>query len=304
MKTVVLTGATSFLGRNVVRGLLDSSYIVYAFVRKTSVNLQLLPKHPNLHLIYGDLDSIDCILSTVCRADIFLHFAWDGSGDLGRSDETVQKKNVNYAISALEIAEKLHCTMFVFPGSQAEYGIHSDCVNEESECIPISPYGKAKLQFGQWGQKYCEKKTIKFVHLRIYSIYGYGDRNGTLINACIHKFNQGGEMEMGACQQLWNYLYIDDFVHILLHLIESSKTEGIINIASAYTNILKDYVMKVYEVSNKLGTYSFKNTVEKPEGVPILNPDITKLKSIIGEYQEMPFKKGILHIMNKMEIGK
>jgi nucleoside-diphosphate-sugar epimerase len=305
MKRVVITGATSFLGRNVVSGLLESSYVVYAFVREKSPNLKFLPTHKNLHLIYGDLDSLETILSIVCDADVFLHFAWDGSGNLGRADEKIQEKNVEYALLALKIAEKMNCGVFVFPGSQAEYGINPNCISEKTECRPISPYGKAKLQFGQIAQRYCENKTIRFVHLRIFSVYGYGDRKGTLVDGCIQTFNHGGKMEMGACQQLWNYLYIDDFVQILLRIISIPNAEGIINVASENTNILKDYVLRIFETSNKTGTYCFGQTVVKPEGVPVLNPDITKLKEIIGDYQEIPFERGILSIMNKMkEMGE
>ena len=60
MKRVVVTGATSFLGRNVVESLLINGYEVYAFVRNSSQN-PLKLENSNLKYIYGTLDEIEII---------------------------------------------------------------------------------------------------------------------------------------------------------------------------------------------------------------------------------------------------
>lgn len=69
---------------------------------------------------------------------------------------------------------------------------------------------KSKIGFSRWAIVEAAKRQLQFIHLRIFSVYGYGDREGTLIDSCVHKMNQGGIIHLGPCTQQWNYLYIND----------------------------------------------------------------------------------------------
>ncbi len=303
MKNVIITGATSFLGREVVNGLLKREYRVYALVREHSPNLKKLPQNDRLVLISGSLDELDKIKNYTDSANVFLHFAWDGSGDAGRQNKEIQLKNTGYSMKALEIAQQLKCRQFIFPGSQAEYGICNTEITEETECCPISDYGKAKLKFSEEAFVFCKSVNMDFIHLRIFSVYGSGDRMGTLIDSCIRKFNQGETMKMGPCSQKWNYLYIEDFANIIMQLIEKHCPSGIYNVASHDTRTLKDFVKEVYELSNRSGSYSFGEEIAKPEGVPVLIPVINKLENVIGRYSFTTFNDGIKRTMRDVLTG-
>ena len=301
MNTIVMTGATSFLGRNILRGLLDKGYIVYALVRKDSPSIQFLHTSSNLKLIYGSLENLDEICNYVERAKWFIHFAWDGSGYNGRADKTIQQKNIEYSMHALEIAQKIGCEKFVFSGSQAEYGIVHDETYEDMKCSPVSEYGKAKLRFSEMAEDFCIHKKIKFIHLRIFSVYGIGDREGTLVDSCIKKFNIGEQMILGSCLQEWNYLYIIDFVHMILKILESESANGIYNIASKDTRIMREFVNEIYELSNKSGTYKFTETTENPEGSPSLHPNTDRIMKLIDGYEMTSFATGINEIMSTIK---
>lgn len=60
METTVVTGATSSIGREIVKNLIDKGDIVHAFVRDIPKSKKLLPiNNKNLNLIEFDNDSID-----------------------------------------------------------------------------------------------------------------------------------------------------------------------------------------------------------------------------------------------------
>ncbi|MDE6905961.1 MAG: NAD(P)-dependent oxidoreductase [Lachnospiraceae bacterium] len=300
MRTIVMTGATSFLGRNVLKKLLKQGYEVYALVRPQSGTLSQLPEDSKLHLLYGSMENIVGIKDKVSEADSFLHFAWDGSGNQGRANHEIQMKNVDYSLEALALAYSLHCKKFIFSGSQAEYGNKKEKITEKMNCNPISEYGKAKLEFSLAAEKYCENKDIRFIHLRIFSVYGYGDRENTLVDACVKKFNSGELMKLGPCVQKWNYLNIKDFANIVLHFLESDISGGIYNVASEDTRVLRDFVKEIYDLSNKSGIYEFGKEADNPEGSPELDVDVQKMKNAIGYKEEINFKQGILEIMQQM----
>lgn len=304
MNTILMTGATSFLGRNILKELLDKGYTVYALVRKDSPLIQFLPLCSNLKLIYGSLESLDEVCDYVEKAEWFIHFAWAGSGYNGRADKTIQQKNIEYSMHALEIAQKIGCEKFVFSGSQAEYGIVHDEIFEDMKCSPVSEYGKAKLSFSELAEDFCLHEKIKFVHLRIFSVYGIDDREGTLVDSCIKKLNKGEQMILGPCLQEWNYLYIIDFVYMILKILESESANGIYNIASKDTRIMREFVNEIYELSNKSGTYKFTDTTENPEGSPSLHPNTDRIMKLIDGYKMTPFATGIKEIMNAINTGE
>lgn len=299
MKKVIVTGATSFLGRNVIRELSKKDYMVYAFCRKSSSMVKTLAEIENVQIVYGDLSNIkETIVAQVDSADIFVHFAWDGSGRLGRADGNVQQKNAEYAIDALRVAKQLGCSKFIFPGSQAEYGVRHDIMRETDECHPISAYGKAKLLFQDIAEEQVDLSDIELIHLRIFSIYGFGDRAGTLVDSCIDSFNSDSSIELSSCKQLWNYLYIDDFVKIIELFIQKDVPSGVYNISSDDTRALKSFVMDIWDESTKKGKCIYGNDKFNPEGTPSLCPDISKMMNIIGSFSFTSFRQGIREIMN------
>ena len=300
MPVVIFTGATSFLGRNLVKKLLESGYRVYALVREDSANINKLPNEKSFIKIYGTLQNLDIIKDTVDKADIFIHFAWDGSGNEGRANTEIQQRNVEYAKKAMDIAQYLKCKMFIFPGSQAEYGPKFDEIHEDDQCMPLSPYGKAKLDFSRWAIVEAAKRQLQFIHLRIFSVYGYGDREGTLIDSCVHKMNQGGIIHLGPCTQQWNYLYINDFVEIVLKLLEKNCITGTYNIASKDPRVLREFGEEIYECSGKKGKYVFGEVATNPEGSPNLVPNIDKVLKIIGEMHFTEFGDGIIETMSRI----
>ena len=78
MKQVVVTGATSFLGRNVVESLLNNGYEVYAILKPLSSHNERFSGFSNLlkciELDCSDFDKIPKYIEDKC--DCFFHLAW------------------------------------------------------------------------------------------------------------------------------------------------------------------------------------------------------------------------------------
>lgn len=293
---IVFTGSTSFLGLSVIKKLInDSSNVIYCLVRNESNNVSKLPKVPNLIVIPCDLEKIDRIDWKFGKIDCFVHFAWFGVGGSGRSNPDIQKSNLIMSTKLLTFANNLKSKYFIFAGSQAEYGNISQIKSEDSICNPVSEYGKAKLSFFKVASD-TKFNNMVFIHLRIFSVYGFGDHEHSLCNTAIKKFKCNKEMQLGPCTQQWNYLYIDDFSDIIIKLMErlpEIKTNQIINIASSDTRCLKEYIYEIKKELNSSSNLMFGEKNPNPEGLIDLNPSIDKLKGLIGDYKFTPFCDGI-----------
>lgn len=297
MKKIAITGATSFLGSSLVKKLSSENYEIFAIVRRNSSNLYRLKEFKNINIIELNLDEIQNLDQFINNVDVFLHLAWDGSGSDGRKNLEVQSKNYDYAMNALSVAKKIGCKLFVFPGSQSEYGKCFEETYEEKECFPVSPHGINKLKFGVEAQRILKNDAMKFLHLRIYSVYGKNDRPGTLVESCVNAFMNGETILLGKCEQLWNYLYIDDFAYIISKLIHRHFTYGdledIYNIAGPDTKPLKEFVNIIYDKLGNNGEYKLGMREENAEGSPPLIPNLDRLNKIIDFTKLHSFDEGI-----------
>lgn len=316
---IVVTGATSFLGTSIVRRLLFLEHQVYAIVRPGSSNrgaLQAVEQEyssQRLHILELDLSKLDQIHKVIPHpCDIFLHLGWDGAGSHNRTDKNLQQKNIPDTLKALEGAKHLHCRRFLFSGSQAEYGVCQSLMSEEQCCHPVSQYGKSKLEASGLAFLQCSRwraegiTQMEYIHVRIFSIYGAGDHPWSLVNTCLDTFLKGDHMELGACTQQWNFLYIDDLVDGVLSLVfceQLPEGNGIYNIAGEEeaTMPLRRYVETMYELCGQRGDYAYDKLPPNAEGPANLIPDIRKLKAVTGWQPKVSFEEGIRHMLTEKQ---
>ena len=155
--------------------------------------------------------------------DTVLHFAWDGVGSLGRSDVATQEKNLSMSKAFFSWAKAQGVKRFFFAGSQAEMGRGT-----REEPLPASPYGEKKLAFSEYGLK--NHGEMEFIDLRIYSIYGKGDHERSLVKTLVRNTLRGMETEFGSGNKIWNFMAEEDFGRALAFLtdldIQTRKEES------------------------------------------------------------------------------
>ena len=298
---IVATGATSFVGSGAVKALLERGHKVYAVLRKGSSKADRLlingAMPENLVILEEDLGSLERLAEQIPEpCDVFLHMGWKGAGSDSRSAAAIQEEN----------AKALGCRRFVFTGSQAEYGVHDALMNEETGCRPTSPYGEAKLKVRIEAEALCRKLSMDYGHARIFSTYGIGDHPWSLLSTCVNTFLSGGVMEMGACTQDWNFMYIDDAGRAVAMLCEYQKSlmeQGCVyNLGGPMdeTGPLKHFVETVYEMCGRKGSCVYGVRKPNAEGVVNLIPDLTKMKRVIGWEPRVRFRDGMARVIESV----
>lgn len=307
----VITGATSFVGAATVREMLRRGHDVIAVVRPESKKLDrlVLPKEIGrqsgaLTVVENDLSAPTSLIERISvPCDVFCHFGWAGSGSDARTNQPLQERNVHDALATIRAAKQLGCTRFVFSGSQAEYGLHQTLINEETTCAPRSYYGEAKLRMRYEGEALCRELGLSYIHARIFSAYGPGDHPWTLVESCLDAFSTGRTLALGGCTQLWNFIYIDDLAQALCLLTElseeklSSVSNPVFNLAGKETRPLREFVSKIHALCGGQGTPAYASRQENAEGIIHLNPDITKLQTILNWTPETDFEAGIQNLL-------
>lgn len=300
MKTILITGATSFIGQNLINILIDE-YKIIAVIRANSKKINMLPFHKNLSIIQLNMNEYDKLpqILNIKNLYVFAHLSWGGTRGADRNNEQLQNENYRNSIAALHAAEQLGVKIFMSAGSQAEYGQHKSVITEETQPNPITAYGKNKLKFYEYSMKFCKEQNIKFLEPRFFSLYGVGDYEGTLIMSMLDKMLKNEPCDLTDCTQKWNFLNIKDAVNAMKILLENKDVKpGAYNFASNDTRELKSFLLEMKAITQSNSKLNFGAIPHNDSGKYGINPDITKLFET-GWKPEITFESGIKDILGK-----
>ena len=278
-----ITGASSFIGVELCRYLSDNDHQVIAMSRRENEQLNDIAIKGNLQVLYADMQNLMERAIDV-KADVFVHLAWAGALLGQRDNQELQEGNIRFSLECVELSKRMGCQLYVDAGSQAEYGIVSGEISEETPCNPVSAYGKAKLQMYRESCDLTQRLGLKYIHLRILSVYGENDHPNTLIISSLKKLKNNEPIEMRSGGQKWNYVYVKDAARqiseLSIHAVnDCGFKREVYNIASNDTRKLQDFIIAMKEIMGSGSELSFGGY--NPEKDVNLNPDTAKTASVV-----------------------
>ncbi|NQU32570.1 MAG: NAD(P)-dependent oxidoreductase [Bacteroidetes bacterium] len=254
-KKVLVSGATGFIGSHIVRSLLAHGYDVYAIYRATSSFSRCLD-------IYEDINWINLNKSNwkekIIRTepDIYIHSAWNGIESENRKNWIVQIRNFHFSMEVYDLVRKSGVKKIIAFGSQAEYGAQAYPVDESTVLNPDEAYGAIKTLCLNYLRNLCAGNNIEWYWIRVFSIFGEGDRSNGLIPTVILKLLKHEPIQLTDCTQQYNYLYIKEFSEQIINIVKCGENNsGIYNICDSKSVVLKDLLVqiaKILHVSTRL----------------------------------------------------
>jgi nucleoside-diphosphate-sugar epimerase len=240
MDTILITGATGFLGSHIAEELINKGYKVVALKRSTS-SLWKCDSFKN-RIRWIDCDNWIEAEAEVIKQDpkILIHTAWNGVKASDRDDWEMQEKNLAFFVSLLETVKQTKISKIISLGSQAEYGIFEGSVSEDYPCNPSTAYGANKLCASVLLRSFAEQNKIDWYWIRIFSVFGPREDKNWLIPAAINNLLERKPMALTSCEQRYDYLFVKDFATGILSVVKNNKRNpGIYNMSSGTTIQLK-----------------------------------------------------------------
>lgn len=210
MKRVLLTGATGFIGRNVLP-ILQKKYNVTA------------PARSKLNLL--DIDSVAAYIKKN-NFDAILHLASPtGHNPLDTNLFEYSLKIFTTLINLSPFYGKM-----IYIGSGAEYGKHRELKQAKEEEfgneLPRETYGLSRYIMSE-----LIKNSKNIINLRLFGCYGPGDQQHKLIPSIIAQLNAKNEILLN--QDCWfDFLYVTDIADILMYFIENNAGFSSYNLCS------------------------------------------------------------------------
>lgn len=233
MKAFV-TGATGFIGSNLVKRLLSDGWSVKVLVREHEGKLV---QHDKLKVIKGTLADLDKIDQGTKDADVVFHLA-AGLPYHNLSCDEYWKTNVEGTKNILIACKKNKVKRLVHVSTVGIYGASSD-------------YSMSKAKAEELIRDYIRDFNLPVTIIRPTIGYGPGDTRPGFLNL-FRLINKGLFIPVGNGENYFHTFYIDNLIDALLLASHEKSAEGQdFIIGDEVCPKMKDIVKAIYKAENK-----------------------------------------------------
>ena len=205
---ILVTGATGFIGRNLVSKLVEKQYEVTALVRKTS-DVNGLPQE--IRLVEGDLLDLISLTNAVVGAEMVIHLA--ALFDFYPKDVgLLYRVNVDGTRNLVNACKNASVKRFIYCSTSETTGmVKNPPATEDAELLPMYDYGKSKILAENEVREGAGSGGFEYIILRPVGITGPGEfyLGYETYNAIARK-----EISMipGDGQKRVMFMHVDDLV--------------------------------------------------------------------------------------------
>lgn len=254
--TVVVTGATSFVGMHLARRLAADGFRVVATISGpletyTGIRARRLQAlGPSISLAQLDLRDAHAITSLVDRLcpDLWLQHAGYATNyasadyDLasGFSTNVLPLKSLYAALSGSRCG-------VIITGSSTEYAPSHTANREEDACWPASPYGLSKLAETIMACHLAQRYAVPTRIARLYIPFGPLDNPDKLLAQTIEGLREGKPIPLSPCNQERDFIGISDLGNAFIALGRDLPRTGfdIFNICSGQPVQLRQFLLAI-----------------------------------------------------------
>jgi len=295
-KNILITGATGFVGANLVRMALKEGSEVHIITREQSDKWRISDVLADVSEFNADLleyNKIKCIISDI-EPDIIYHTATYG-GRPNQTDVTrIMQTNLIGTINLIEACKKTSFDLFVNTGSSSEYGIKKKPMHEEDPLDPVNDYGISKSAATQYCRAIGRNEDLPIVTLRLFSPYGRYEEYDRLIPSVILSCLRRKKPKISSPNFVRDFVYLKDVLDAYAKLSDIPQFNGeIFNIGSGKQYTVGDVANKIIELSG----YDIELEVGMPQKwhnePKKWQADISKTNDILGWKPRYDLESGL-----------
>lgn len=243
MINIILIGGNGFIGKSLVNKLLSThKYNIYVLVK----NKKKLDLKNNVFFL-----DIKDLKKNKYEFDIAINLAWNGTNINERKDWKIQVNNIFNSTNILNLLSKTNLKKYFNLSSIMVDELYNDIFNCE-KIDDSKKYALAKYINSFFIKIRCNELNIQFFDLIITNTFGPGESSDRLINKIIKSFINDTNVILSDCNQLYSFIYIDDLVDLILHIVDNGIEGKRYVIGDKNLRTLKEYIILIYETLNRI----------------------------------------------------
>lgn len=237
--TILLTGATGFIGRKLLEALLKGNYRVICLVRENT----RIPANSEVNITIQEIEK----LTSSTKIDFVIHLATYFCGDEFPDDEDLKKLIDSNIRFTSELASKLSLI-------RPQLVLYSESTSQYLDRASFPNVYSMTKSIGSNFLEYFLPAETKLVKLVFPDTYGVHDPRPKLFSYLVNCLENKVELQLSEGNQILNYLYVDDVVDGIVFAIEKSnfdKQVSLFRLRSEESHTLKEIIHKFEKVTNK-----------------------------------------------------
>jgi nucleoside-diphosphate-sugar epimerase len=264
----LLTGATGFVGRQVLRALVDKGVQVRLVVREEKQgqlnNLQNVES-----VVYTpDLFAEDAVWwGAVCQGvDTVIHIAW--YAEPGQYLHSA--KNIDCLIGTLQMAKGVATAKirrFVGIGTCVEYEVSSQSLSVGTSLQPLTTYAGAKAAAYMSLSQYLPQQGVEFAWCRLFYLHGEGEDVRRLVPYLRTNLAAGLPAKLTNGQQIRDFLDVRDAGQMIAD-ISLGLQHGPINICSGIPTTVRELAIQIADEYGRRDLLEFGALPNNPMDPP------------------------------------
>lgn len=275
---ILITGASGFLGKSLIKKLTEKKIEVLALSRTHSIIFD----KKNVKWLKFDFSNIAPLINEIkkFKPEIVYHFYWE---DIPNFNKINSLNSLNRSILFFsEILNFKSVRKVVVSGSCLEYEKNKGICKETFNTKPKRDFTWAKNTLRNWLEIQTNRRMIQFYWLRVFYVFGPWQRSEALIPYILNCLSKKKMPEIENFTNGNDYIYIDDAIEIFLHVTNLNIPSGIYNVGTGKSVKVYDIFSIAENIVNKTNysdqiKHSLKNQNNKIKNIDFWS-DMTKTK--------------------------
>ena len=172
---IFLTGGSGFIGKNFLQLALKKNHSIFATTRHRQSF-----KHKKLKWLIGDFSYK---WKELKKSDILIHLAAEGVASNKKNKKKIFTTNIHKSLKLLKNANNFGCKKWLIASTSSEYGKSLErykYMDTKTIRRPEDYYSQSKAIFTDRSIQLAIKNKCKIRIMRIFPVYGCGEKNGRL----------------------------------------------------------------------------------------------------------------------------
>lgn len=252
-RRVLITGATGFIGANLVRKCLDAGAKVCILTRSASEKWRIEDILGEVQECVADLLDYDRLKKVVSKIkpEIVFHTATYGGYFFQKQADRIILTNIVGTTNLANACSKVGYEVFVNTGSSSEYALKDAPIKEDDLLNRNSYYGIAKAASTLFCQLKAIEEDLPITTLRLFSPYGYYEEPSRLIPSVVISCLKGRDPRLSSPSSVRDFIFVEDTVDAYLKVVAypDKARSKVFNIGSGCQHSVGELVTTIIKIT-------------------------------------------------------
>ena len=288
MKSVLLTGASGFIGYQCIRPLLERGFEVHGIVRRAPYEKVEGVTWHQADLLHDSGGLVESIKPTH-----LLHLAWQVIPGKFSSPE-----NFEWVTASMEMLKRFDGERVLMCGSGYEYDWnYGYCSEEITPLRPNTVYGSSKHALQTMATSLASTSGLSFAWGRVFFLYGPREHPDRLVSSVIRSLLKNEPAKCSHGRQIRDYMHVQDVANGLVAALDS-PLEGAVNICSGQATTLREIVLAIGDILEKPELIQLGALPARQNDTPLVVGQNERLVSEARWQQTFDLENGLRHTID------